>query len=181
MGARSVAGRSVVLPGVSGFGSDLLGTFGAVAEQGCDDGRGCLEDEFAQCPGTAGGIRDAEVLEAEPDTGGLDRMPGEPAGEQPGAVRVRRGWHPAGSGDQMVADHGIEGDRDGHWCTGEGDGEVLVGVGDVVQPEREDAMERLGVQQDQGGDDPFVAGQGGVVEYPAQHSETLFLADHGGG
>ncbi len=123
--------RGVVGPGAAGVGAVPLGGDRVVAEGLSDDRGGCLQDELAQGGGAGGLDRDSEGADLLAQAAGVQGLAGATAGEQPAAVRVRRGGHvvPVGRGGQQESGEGL-GHRDGRVAEPEED--LVAVAGDVA-------------------------------------------------
>lgn len=147
-GSAGVVAGGVGLPRAACLGGDAFCAVGCVVEHCCDDGCWCLEQQFADGAGSGVEVGDAEVVQAEPDAGGVDGLSGAAAGEEELAVGVGGGGE-VGAAGQVVGDVGGEGLRDGDWWVAEPDQELVAVVGDVGQGEANDPWEWLGVEEDE--------------------------------
>src|SRR5216684_6538027 len=105
------SGPSVLRPGPRAGGRCWV-----VAEGLGDDGGGGLEDELAQGGGERGAGGDAELAGQRGHGGGVERLAGAAAGEQPPAGGVGGGVHVLPAGGQLEQ-------QGGEWL-GDGDGRV---------------------------------------------------------
>jgi hypothetical protein len=137
-----------------------------------------LEDELADGRGTTVLDRDAVSSESRRETAGEQRLPGSPAGEQPGGVAVGRGDHvraAAGQREQQLREWSW--DRDGRVAQSEED--LAIDVAHVVDREPDDAADRLRVEQQEETGDPLAHGGAVVTEQAPNQRETTVLRDRG--
>ncbi|WP_030021710.1 hypothetical protein [Streptomyces monomycini] len=112
-----------------------------------DDRGGQLQDVLPDRGIAAGGCGDADVVEGRRKDIGVERLPGSAAGEQPPAGVVGCGVHIVPAVDPAEQEF-HERFGDGGRRLAEPEEGLLLGAGDVVQREADDAAERLGVKQD---------------------------------
>jgi magnesium transporter len=116
-----------------------------------DDGCWDLQHELAQRGGPAGQGGDAEVTDELGEVAGVQRLAGSASGEQPAGTGVGGGLEVVALGCGLQQQRGK---RLRHWGGGlaEPDGDLpVVGAGDVVDGQADDAGGWLGEQQHQAG------------------------------
>ncbi|MER6721429.1 hypothetical protein [Streptomyces halstedii] len=145
-----------------------------VAERLRDDGGWGLKDELPDRGSPAALRRGTDLAKVGLQAARIHRLPGLAAGEEPSGTSAA-GIGQVLAGVDVGPDQSGDGFRKGRRWISQTDGDSGAVGSDVVDGEANDAADRLGTEENEGGNGAAPRGQGAVVEDPSEDGESAVL------